>query len=122
MCYREVYLIAMLISVFACGCWGPFDMYSPSRIHRMVSREAPSTYIIDYPWLAVQKEFGDDLDRSLVAYMESRGILPEECRVAGITVIAGQHLEGGGAWARFRCTAQQVGSKTINSDTGLDLR
>jgi hypothetical protein len=101
-------VMALVLSLFIWGCWGPFDAYSPARIHNTVKRTAPGVYLIYYRWLAVQEEFGEDLDKALVAYMKDREILPQECRSLDIEVIAGQHGEGGAAWAKFRC----VGGKS----------
>ena len=84
------------------GCFGPFDQYSPSRIHSTVQGDGQGAFTIEYPWASVRKEFGADLPTALTGYMRAKGIMPPEC-ADGIVIVAGQHLEGGGAWARFRC-------------------
>lgn len=108
--------------IFLAGCFGPFDVYSPSQIHKTVQLYGENEYIVYYKRHYVIEQFGPDMSEVLrnvedkdkhalwdqaiaVAvpkYLKAKNIVPVACNY-GVVIIKSGETEGGGGYAVFRC-------------------
>lgn len=65
-------------------------------------RKDNGKYVFDYNRTEVYSRFGDNRLTAVPAYLQAKGLVPNEC-TQGITVDSGGDSVGGWSWAYFRC-------------------